>query len=258
MSETVVDILGAIVKRGANVLLDVPALEIRRGEFVGVIGPNGAGKTTLLNVIAGFERFEGKLRLFGRDAGMKRARATRLRIGYVPQYLNFDPAFPILAREAVMTGAAGRIGLFRSPGREECAKGVRLLEMMRIEHLAARPLGSLSGGERQKISLARALIQEPEILLLDEPTAGLDIAVQKEFLALIREIHRSQGLTVLYVTHDFNMIPNSMTRALLLMKGEIAYDGRVAEALSSARLSSLFGSSLESFERNGARFISHG
>ncbi|MCE5262283.1 MAG: ATP-binding cassette domain-containing protein [Deltaproteobacteria bacterium] len=233
-------------------------LSVSCNEFVGIIGPNGAGKTTLLNVIAGFERFEGTLGLFGRRESWRRSRKTRVRIGYVPQSFPIDPAFPILASEAVMTGAIGRLGLFRPPGRPEKKKAMQLMEMMRLAHLAERPLGQLSGGERQKVSLARAILQQPDILLMDEPTANLDIAVQKEVLNLIDEIHKQEPLALLFVTHDFNMLPATMRRAVLLDHGKIFFDGDVNAALSGDRLSRLFHYPLETFDRNGRRFVSYG
>ncbi|MFH1970371.1 MAG: ATP-binding cassette domain-containing protein, partial [Verrucomicrobiota bacterium] len=158
MNEPIIELNGITVRKAKGLLLDGISLGVSRNEFVGIIGPNGAGKTTLLNVITGFERFEGTLGLFGRRESWRRCRETRLRVGYVPQLFQIDPAFPILVAEAVMTGAIGRLGLFRSPGRQERENAMRLMEMMRLAHLAERPLGQLSGGERQKVSLARAIL----------------------------------------------------------------------------------------------------
>jgi len=231
---------------------------VRRGEKVAVVGVNGAGKSTLLNVIAGFERFEGTLRLFGRRESWSRGRGTRLRVGYVPQSFQVDPAFPILALEAVMTGLAGRVGLFRSPGREDREKALRLMETMRVSHVAERPLGKLSGGERQKVSLARVILQEPDVLLMDEPTANLDIAVQKEVLSIVDGIHRERGLTLLFVTHDFTMLPAGVRRVMLLDRGRAAFDGNIDAALSGERLTGLFRSPLDTFKRDGRRFVSYG
>jgi len=246
------------VRKAKGLLLEGISLSVSRNEFIGIIGPNGAGKTTLLNVIAGFERFEGTLSLFGQRETWTRSRETRFRVGYVPQLFQIDPAFPILAAEAVMTGAIGRLGLLRSPGRREREKAMRLMEMMRVAHLADRPLGQLSGGERQKVSLARAILQQPDILLMDEPTANLDIAVQKEVLNLINEIHKRETLTLLFVTHDFNMLPAAMRRAVLLNHGKTVFDGDINTALSGEILSRLFQYPLETFERNGRRFVSYG
>jgi zinc transport system ATP-binding protein len=258
MNKTIIELNGITVQRAKGLLLDAISLSVSRNEFVGIIGPNGAGKTTLLNVIAGFERFEGTLSLFGQRETWTRSRETRLRVGYVPQLFQIDPAFPILALEAVMTGAIGRLGLFRSPGRREREKAMRLMEMMRVDHLADRPLGQLSGGERQKVSLVRAIVQHPDILLMDEPTANLDIAVQKEVLNLIDEIHKRETLTLLFVTHDFNMLPSAMGRAVLLNHGKKVFDGDINTALSGVTLSKLFQYPLETFERNGRRFVSYG
>jgi ABC-type Mn2+/Zn2+ transport system ATPase subunit len=246
------------VRKASGLLLDEISLSASPNEFVGIIGPNGAGKTTLLNVIAGFERFEGTLSLFGHREGWRRSRKTRIRIGYVPQLFQIDPAFPILAGEAVMTGAIGRLGLFHSPGKHEKEQAIRLMEMMRVAHLVDRPLGQLSGGERQKVSLARAIFQKPDILLMDEPTANLDIAVQKEVLNLVDEIQKQESLTLLFVTHDFNMLPSAMRRVVLLNRGKKVFDGDLNTALSGRTLSRLFQYPLETFERNGRRFVSYG
>ena len=258
MNEHIIELSGVTVRKAKGVLLDGISLNVARNEFVGIIGSNGAGKTTLLNVIAGFERFEGELSLFGKPERWKRSRETRVRVGYIPQLFQIDPAFPILVSEAVMTGAIGRVGLFRSPGRKEKEKAMGLMEMMRVAHLLDRPLGQLSGGERQKVSLARVILQQPDILLMDEPTANLDIAVQKEVLNLINEIHQKENLTVLFVTHDFNMIPAGMKRVVLLNHGKIVFDGDIDVALSGDMISTLFQYPLETFERDGRRFISYG
>jgi ABC-type Mn2+/Zn2+ transport system ATPase subunit len=258
MDGHIIELESVVVRKDGTRLLDGIGLRVARSEFVGIVGPNGAGKTTLLNVIAGFEKFEGRLTLFRRRESWRRRRAARLRIGYVPQQFDVDPAFPISAAQAVMTGAIGRVGLFRSPGRQERERTRQLLEMMRIGHCAERPLGLLSGGERQKVSLARAILQQPDVLLLDEPTAGLDIAVQKEFMDTLGEVHRRENLTLLFVTHDFNMLPAGMRRVVLLTRGRIVFDGDVETAMSGGSLSKLFAYPLETFERRGRRFVSYG
>jgi ABC-type Mn2+/Zn2+ transport system ATPase subunit len=256
MDMPVIELDGVSVKKPNCTLLNKISLRVSRNEFIGIIGPNGAGKTSLLNVIAGFEKFAGSLRLFERTEIWTRSRETRMRIGYVPQSFEIDPAFPILAIEAVMTGVCGRAGLFRSPGESDHKRALELMEMMRIAHLAKRPLGHLSGGERQKISLARAIIQRPEILLLDEPTSNLDIAVQREVLNLIADIYERESMAVLFVTHDFNLLPKCMRRAVFMNHGNVVYDGEIENALTGPMLSRLFEYPLETFERNGRRFIS--
>jgi ABC-type cobalamin/Fe3+-siderophores transport system ATPase subunit len=157
-----------------------------------------------------------------------------------------------------MTGLCGRVGLFRLPGDSDRDRALELMEMMRVAHLARRPLGQLSGGERQKISLARAIIQRPEILLLDEPTSNLDIAVQREVLHLISELYERKSMAVLFVTHDFNLLPPCMGRAVFLNRGRIMFDGDAGRAFTGPMLSRLFEYPIETFERNGRRFVSFG
>jgi len=258
MTETAIELESLSVKKPGCTLLDSVSLSVRRSEFVGVIGPNGAGKTSLLNVLAGFEKFDGTLKIFGAPVACRRSRAARLRIGCVLQSFVIDPAFPIHALEAVLTGVYGRAGLFRKPAATDRERALELMEMMRIAHLADRPLGHLSGGERQKISLARALMQRPEILLLDEPASSLDIAVQMEVLNLIADIHEKEALTILFVTHDFNILPRPMHRAVFMNHGAVVFDGGLDEALTGHKLSRLFEYPLETFERNGRRFVSFG
>lgn len=258
MTQNVLELACVTVRKQKSLLLSGIDLCVSQNEFVGIIGPNGAGKTTLLNVIAGFEKFSGDLYLFGAAETWKRSRRTRLRVGYVPQQLQIDPGFPILAAEAVMTGAVGRTGLFRKTGKQEREDALRLMDMMRVAHLADCPLGQLSGGEKQKVSLARAILQKPDILLLDEPTANLDIAVQKEVLNLIDEISENKALAIFYVTHDFNMLPSRLGRAIMLKCGAKVFDGNIREALTGDMLSRLFEYPLATFERNGRRFVSYG
>ena len=258
MNEFIIQLNDVNVRKSSMLLLDGINFSVSPGEFIGIVGPNGAGKSTLLNVIAGFERFEGVLSLFGRREAWKRNRQTRLRVGYVPQLFNIDPAFPILAAEVVLTGAIGRLGLLRSPGKTQREQAMRLMEMMRVDHLAERPLGQLSGGERQKVALACAILQQPEILLMDEPTANLDMAVQRELLNLLSDIQQRESLTVLFVTHDLNMLPPTMRRIMMMKNGRKVFDGDLDAALSGETLSRLFQYPLEIFERNGRRFISYG
>jgi ABC-type Mn2+/Zn2+ transport system ATPase subunit len=258
MEKPVLELQDISVRKSRHLLLEDIRLRVAGREFVGVIGPNGAGKTSLLNVIAGFEKFSGSLSLFGRRETWARTRKTRMRIGYVPQTFDIDPAFPISAMEAVMTGACGRAGLFRSPGKPDRERALDLMEMMRVAHLAERPLGHLSGGERQKVSLARAILQRPEVLLFDEPTANLDFAVQKEVLKLIEEIAERESVSILFVTHDFNMLPDSMRRTVLMYRGHIVYDGDTAGALTGDVLSGLFEYPLDTFLRDGRRYVSFG
>jgi ABC-type Mn2+/Zn2+ transport system ATPase subunit len=257
MAEPVVAIRNLNVRRGRAQVLRGINLELRGGEFMGVLGPNGAGKTTLLNVIAGFEQFTGDLTLFGDRARMRRTRAQRLRVGLVPQLRAADPAFPITAREVVMTGCAGRAGLLRAPNAHMRRRAGELMDLLRVSHAAGSPIGWLSGGERQKVALARALLQEPDLLLLDEPTAGLDMAVRREVMDLLCDIHARMNPAIVLVTHDFDMLPPAMRRAVLMRGGAIVHDAPVRDVLTDEHLSGLYETGVHTFMHQGRRYISY-
>ncbi len=257
MSGAVIEFKNITVRKTRRTVLENINLSIFPNEFVGIIGPNGAGKTTLLDVIAGFERFEGTLRLFGRPELCRGGRETRLNIGYIPQITHVDPAFPIRVSEVVMTGLTGRLGLLRPPGRKDKEKLSRLMELMRMTHLADRPFGQLSGGERQKVLLTRALLGRPQVLLMDEPTVSLDIAARKEILRFIGEIRDKSNVTILFVTHDLGILSASMRRAVLMNHGRIVFDGDVETAMSERVLGTVFDYSLKAVHLDGKRFISY-
>jgi len=230
----------SITYHGHVALHDV-SLEFHRGDFVGVIGPNGAGKTTLLTVINGLGRIRaGKVEILGEHAESRSFGRLRRRIGYVPQRSNIDPRVPISCCEAVLTGRVGRIGLLRQPGPDDHEIVRRVMKQCGIEHLRDRPVGQVSGGEQQKVAFARALCQEPEIMLLDEPTANLDPQAVSELTALIVDVYRRLGLTVVMVTHQFDRLPDVCGRVLMMKAARIVFDGPKAEALDPGRLETLW------------------
>ncbi|MCX8126685.1 MAG: ATP-binding cassette domain-containing protein, partial [Dehalococcoidia bacterium] len=173
----------AVVAYREGVALDGVSLEVGEGEFIGLIGPNGAGKTTLLRLINGLIRPQsGRVSVFG--VGLERENSSRIRkrVGYVAQVRNVNPRLPISVRETVMAGTFGRLGLLHYPGNQERRLTDMVLDMVGLSRLADRPLGHLSGGEQQKVAIARALVQEPRILLLDEPTVSLDREARRDIV----------------------------------------------------------------------------
>lgn len=226
--------------------LSVEHLELGRGECLGVVGPNGAGKSTLLAALAGLLAADsGCIRLFGEPLTRSNATRLRKRVATVSQLADVDPRLPITVLESVMTGGFGKLGLFRRPGRELAAKAMEMLELTGIGHLARRPLGLISGGERQRTAIARALTQEPDILLLDEPTSALDWKAQREILALVRDIHARLGPSVVLVTHDLNALPGMCSRVAYIQDGAVGWVGPSAQALDPDRLGGLFGTAFE-------------
>jgi ABC-type cobalamin/Fe3+-siderophores transport system ATPase subunit len=217
------------------------SLSIHRGEFAGIIGPNGAGKTTLLTVINGLGRIHsGTVSIMDQPATRSDFTRLRRRIGYVQQRLAIDPRAPISCFDAVILGRFGRVGLFRSPSRADHEAAEKAMELTHILHLRDRPVGRVSGGEAQKVSLARALAQEPDILLLDEPTANLDPAAVKEILELIADAHRRLNLTTVMVTHQQEQLPGICNRVVMMKQARIVFSGTRAEALRPELLSALY------------------
>jgi ABC-type Mn2+/Zn2+ transport system ATPase subunit len=214
--------------------------EIDDGEFVGIIGPNGSGKTTLLRAILGLmPPSSGSLQIF--DCACQELQCYhRARIGYLPQKERVDPDFPITVEETVMMGRSGVIGLFRRPGKADREIVRHALEDVGMADCSRRALGALSGGQQQRVFIARALAQHPQVLLLDEPTTGIDTPTQHTILDLIRHLHRDLHLTVLLVSHDINLIAPLADR-LALLKTRLYALGPAKEVLREEILAQVYG-----------------
>ena len=242
MDSTVIKIQDAVVSYREDVALQGVSLEVRKGEFIGIIGPNGAGKTTLLTVINGLGKLvHGKVYVLGSQLNGRNRSNLRKRIGYVAQVENIDPRLPINVRETVMVGCYGRLGLFHRPRQAQWKTVDEVLEMVGIAHLSQRPIGHLSGGEYQRAAIARALVQQPEIFLLDEPTASIDKKAQREILSLIQLIHKEYHTTTLFVTHDLRTLPSACQRLILMKDGKIWQQGSPESMLREDVLSELYG-----------------
>lgn len=242
MDGAVIRLKDAVVSYREDVALEGVSLEVMRGEFVGIIGPNGAGKTTLLTVINGLARLvHGEAWVLGMRVDRRNGIELRKRIGYVAQVENIDPRLPISVRETVLVGCYGKLGFFRRPTRAEREAVDHVLELVGISHLAERPIGHLSGGEYQRAAIARALVQQPEILLLDEPTASLDPPAQRDILSLVQLIHVQQHITTLYVTHDLRTLPSVCQRVVMMRDGRIWRQGSPDAVLRAEVLAELYG-----------------
>lgn len=189
---------------GQEVLRDIH-LAVLRGDYLALVGSNGSGKTTLLKIILGLlSPSAGSVRLFGKkvhdfNEGSK--------IGYVPQKAtHIDSHFPATVREVALMGRYGRRGLFHRVRKEDREKTEEALARVGMSDFQDRLIGDLSGGQQQRVFIARALASEPELLLLDEPTAGIDKEMREDFYALLRNLNRELGLTIFLVTHDLERI----------------------------------------------------
>ncbi|MFY9269720.1 MAG: metal ABC transporter ATP-binding protein [Candidatus Manganitrophaceae bacterium] len=237
-----------------RVALEEITLDIMEGEFTGVIGPNGSGKTTFLKAILGLiHSVSGTVQIF--DCACHELRCEhRARIGYLPQKDLVDPHYPITAWEVVMMGRYAAIGLLRRPGKADREIVHESLEAVGMETLTTVPFGSLSGGQQQRVLIARALAQRPEILLLDEPTTGIDATTQHHLIALIRRLHREYGLTIVFVTHDINMI-SPVADSLILLKTRLYAKGPPREILRQEILSGVYGKEIILAERQEGPYV---
>lgn len=202
-------------------VIDSLNFEVLQRDFVGLVGSNGAGKTTLLRMIVGLIKpTRGEVRLFGQPYSSFDGWD---RIGYVPQKNAFNPLFPATVREVVMSGLYGRKKLFRRITKADQEKCDDALEVMRIEDLAGRRIGQLSGGQQQRVFLARALINNPELLILDEPTVGIDSQTQEDFFRLIRHMHQHHAITFLMVSHDIDMLEDYIGSGPVQTSGKLKF-----------------------------------
>lgn len=199
---------------GRQSVLEDVSLSVDRRDFVGLIGPNGSGKSTLLRIAVGLLRPDrGAVRLFGRPIDRFREWP---RIGYVPQVSAARAGFPATVAEVVLAGRTARRGLFRRLGAADRRAADRALELVGLGAFRHRLIGALSGGQHQRVMLARALAGEPDLLLLDEPAAGVDVGAKFELLDLLSDLCRERGLAVVYISHDLEALRSHLTKIALL------------------------------------------
>jgi ABC-type Mn2+/Zn2+ transport system ATPase subunit len=227
---------------GVIALQDI-SLSINTGEFIGVIGPNGSGKTTLCKAVLGLMApVEGHLHIF--DCACDELRCHhRAKIGYLPQKGVVDRNFPVTVLETVMMGRYGALGLLKRPSKQDREIARQALTHVGMDTHKDTALGHLSGGQQQRVFIARALAQQPKVLLLDEPTTGLDITTQHNVIELVEHLHDELGLTVLLITHDINMIRSRVDR-LVLLKTRLFAAGPPGEVLKPDILSEVYGKDL--------------
>jgi zinc transport system ATP-binding protein len=211
--------------QGPRVLTDVD-LSIERGQFVAIAGPNGGGKTTLLRLILGIERpSAGEALLFGEPAHRFSRREA---IGYLAQRAQLGVSAPATVREVVAAGRLPRVGLLGRAGPEDRRLIGEAIARVGLTDLAHRPLARLSGGQQQRAFIAKALAAEPELLVLDEPTTGVDAEAQEAFAALLDRLHQELGVTILYVSHEFGAVERFVER-IVLVRGGVVFDGSPSE-----------------------------
>lgn len=215
-----------------NVVLRDVNLSIQPGEYWGIVGPNGSGKTTFLRTLLGLlHPVSGDVRS-GKDG-------TPIRFGYVPQRETVDALFPIPVLDIVIMGRYGRVGAIRRPGARDREIARECLDHVGIGNLAHRNYPELSGGQRQRVLIARALATEPDLLVLDEPTHGMDMPSEHGLLELVRTLHMQDGLTVVLVSHLLGSVADSANRIAIIAHGSLEAGPR-EEMLTAERLSRLY------------------
>jgi len=239
----VIDLRGVTVALGGRPVVDGVDAAVAEGEWLALIGPNGAGKTTLLRAVAGLVPFTGSIEIGGRPIEeLRRSELSRL-VAVVPQ----EPSTPpwMTVAEYVLLGRTPHLGPLAKEGRRDREAAARALARLDLLGYEERRLGTLSGGEKQRVVVARALAQEAQIILLDEPTAALDIGHQQQALELLDLLRGESGLTLVAAMHDLTLAAQYADRMVLLDAGKVAADGVPRDVLTETLIAGHYGASID-------------
>ncbi|WP_432776437.1 metal ABC transporter ATP-binding protein [Brevibacillus gelatini] len=227
---------------GVEAVRDV-TFDIEQGSMVGIIGPNGAGKSTMIKAMLGLiGKDRGDVLFYGKDV-----KEVRKQVAYVPQRSQIDWTFPITVLDTVLIGTYPSVGLFRFPKKKEKAWAMECLQEVGLADFAKRQIGELSGGQQQRVFLARALAQKPEMLLLDEPFVGIDVASEETIIRILKEL-QFQGKTIAVVHHDLSKA-NAYFDQLLLLNKELIKFGAVDEVLNREVMAKAYAHQLQFLEK---------
>jgi ABC-type Mn2+/Zn2+ transport system ATPase subunit len=233
MNSTLIEFQAATLGYGKKIVLRDLNFRIHQGDYLGLVGPNGAGKTTIVKTILGTLKPIGGIVRIGTEGDKV------IRFGYVPQRDTIDYVLPYTAREVVTMGRYRNIGLFRQPGKEDRSIVQESLTHVEAENFADVPFKDLSGGQKQRVLIARALAAQPEVLILDEPTNGMDLSSRLSILALVKHLHEDRRLTIIMVSHLLDDVANHVKRIAIVQEGSFLV-GEVGEVLTGANLSALY------------------
>ena len=244
-----IGLAGVTVELGGRPVVDAVDAAVERGEWLALIGPNGAGKTTLLRAIARLVPFRGEISLAGRlMPELSRSELARL-VAVVPQ----EPSTPpwMTVAEYVLLGRFPHLGPLAKEGARDRDAAARALARLDLLSFVDRRLGTLSGGEKQRVVVARALAQEASIVLLDEPTAALDIGHQQQALDLLDVLRQESGLTLVAAMHDLTLAAQYADRMLLLDNGRVVADGSPVDVLTEATIAEHYGAAIDVVDVGG-------
>ncbi len=254
-----IDIHQLRVTAGRRTLLEVDRFQLQAGETVTLLGPNGAGKSTLLRCCLGIQSHcTGVVRVLGQpvnELGFLAATRLRRAIGYVSQFPPVQGELPLTVREVVAIGRTGLAGVFRPLRAEDWRLVDEWLERLGAGHLAQQAFSDLSGGEQRKVMIARAMAQQPRLLLLDEPTANLDLGWRERMVETIQSLAQQTPLAILLVCHEIEVIPPGCQRVALLQGGRIMAGGPPEVVLSRQQIQSLYGPGLAVLHNRGRHAV---
>ncbi len=221
-----------------RIILDNICLDIHKGEMVSIAGPNGTGKTTLIKCLAGIHRpTSGRVKINGKDIFEMHRREHARCVGYVPQ--SSPSKFPITVFEAVLMGR--RPYITWKPSKADYEKTARVIESMNLKDIALRDFDKLSGGQKQKVLLARAIAQDTDYLLLDEPTSNLDLKHQLDVLEMIADLVKTKQVAAVLAMHDLNLASRFSHRVVMMKQGHILYQGTPLEVMTPENISTVYG-----------------
>ncbi|MBN2020434.1 MAG: ABC transporter ATP-binding protein [Sedimentisphaerales bacterium] len=259
MSEDFLKLSDIHITRAGKTILHIDHLHIQSGQFVNIIGTNGAGKTTLLKVICGLLKPSAGSVVFNHilinSLNPWQKSNIRKRIGYIPQSTEYNSELPFTAREVAAMGRTSIKPLLTGLSRADYEHVDFWMEKLGLNDQKNQTFRSLSGGEQQKVLIARAMVQEPLMLMLDEPTSNLDFNWKLRISRIVRELHQQPGLTVLMVSHEISSIPVNVDRTILLHKGGILADGNSEQVLTSAVIQDVYECEINIFETEGNKYV---
>lgn len=225
--------------RGAEAISNI-TFDVEEGDYVGIVGPNGSGKTTLIKALLGLVEFDGKVYFSGKKFSDF---SNEKHIGYLPQKISFlDQRFPATVREIVLSGVYCCKKFPKRLTRKDYLAADKALELLDMTALKWRPIGKVSGGQQQRILLARALVHKPDMLILDEPTVALDVQSHKVFYSTVKQLNKQNKVTVLLVSHDIGSIGKYASK-LLYIDRKIIFYGTFEEFCKSPKMTDYFGAS---------------
>lgn len=232
----------SVTAKGKEVLKNI-TFTLEEGRFLGIVGPNGGGKTTLVRAILGLIRpTSGSTRIFGQSP--EHAIAHGGVFGYLPQHHNIDPNFPATALDIVLMGRYKPAGFLKWPGKKDREKALQCLSVMGAEELRNTQYGQMSGGQQQRVSIARALASDPRILVLDEPSTGIDVVGQENFYHLLKGLQKKMNLTILMVSHDIGSV-TAYVDEISCLNISLHYHGNPLGALDEKVMTSLYGKNVD-------------